>query len=147
MAGSLIQLHHHLNIDVLDALSDVDGGLYYNGAPVYTPISKQENNAIVRLEDGIFVSNLTMLSVDQYNLISRFSFEDGNLLFDNVIVSREYTDAQIRAMITDLWNELDNLYPEIPDNPKPPEETIESNFITKDRLIIQTQDGYIFTSS
>ena len=106
-AGSLIQLHNHNNYNVLEELEDSDGKLYYKGVPIYTAISKQTNNAIVELADGIYVDNSCFLSGDQYDLLTKFSYKNGELLYDNVIVSREYQDNAIYDTITAVWAKLD----------------------------------------
>lgn len=106
-SGSLIQLHHHDNFDVLNNLTDIDGVLYYQGAPITISISNRANNGIALESDGLYMSNLTTLTANQYNLVSRFSYVNGSLLFDGTIVSQEYDDSQIQMMITDLWNDLE----------------------------------------
>ena len=106
-AGSLIQLHFHNNIEVLNNLSDTDGILYYQGSPVFPSVSKKKNNGIVLEADGLYMSNLTMLSATQYNIVSRFSYDNGALLFDNIIVSQEYTELQIRVMLDTMWKEIE----------------------------------------
>lgn len=104
--GSLIQLHHHDNHELLEQLKDTDGILYYKDAPVFPGVSKKEGNGIRLEADGLFMSNLTMLNSTQYNLVSRFSYQNGALLFDGIIVSQEYTELQIRVMMDNLWDEL-----------------------------------------
>ena len=105
--GSLIQLHHHENFELLEHLTDNSGILYYKNAPVFPGISSRENNGIALEPDGLFMSNLTMLNYNQYNLVSRFSYIDGRLFFDETVVSQEYTEDQIAAMVTELWSELE----------------------------------------
>jgi len=105
--GSLIQLHFHENFDVLNGLSDTDGILYYQGSPIFPGISKKDNNGIILEADGLYMSNLTMLNATQYNIVSRFSYDNGALLFDGVIVSQEYTELQIRVMLDTMWKEID----------------------------------------
>ena len=108
--GALIPLHEHENFNTLKQINDVDGMLYYKDKPISSTPSKKSNNAIILEEDGLYVSNLTMLNFDQYNLISRFTYKNGALFFDDVIVPQEYTKSQITMMITDLWNDLEQYF-------------------------------------
>lgn len=56
-------------------------------------------------------------------LLEKFTFKDGELYFDGVIVSREYTSEQIQTMIKELWIDIENFL-----NPPPPEDnTPEGN--------------------
>lgn len=105
--GSLIQLHKHDNFDVLEELEDSGGKLYYKGVPIYTAVSSKANNAIVTVSDGIYVDGSCFLSGDQYDLLTKFSYKNGELLYDNVIVSREYQDNAIYDTITAVWAKLD----------------------------------------
>lgn len=105
--GSLIQLHKHDNFDVLEELEDSGGKLYYKGVPIYTAVSNKANNAIVTVSDGIYVDGSCFLSGDQYDLLTKFSYKNGELLYDNVIVSREYQDNAIYDTITAVWAKLD----------------------------------------
>ena len=105
--GSLIQLHNHDNYDVLEELEDSDGKLYYKGVPIYTAVSNKPNNAIVTISDGIYVDNSCFLSGDQYDLLTKFSYKNGELLYDNVIVSREYQDNAVYDTVTAVWAKLD----------------------------------------
>lgn len=115
--GSLIQLHHHKYFDVLESLTDVDGNLYYKDAPIFTPISERNGNALSEVSDGLYVNGLTTLSSSQYNLLCKFSYLNGALFFDGVKVSQEYKENQIQVMITDLWTELDTLHSDPTDTP------------------------------
>lgn len=105
--GSLIQLHKHNNFDVLEELEDSGGKLYYKGVPIYTAVSSKANNAIVTVSDGIYVDGSCFLSGDQYDLLTKFSYKNGELLYDNVIVSREYQDNAIYDTVTAVWAKLD----------------------------------------
>lgn len=105
--GSLIQLHKHDNFDVLEELEDSSGKLYYKGVPIYTAVSSKANNAIVTVSDGIYVDSSCFLSGDQYDLLTKFSYKNGELLYDNVIVSREYQDNAIYDTVTAVWAKLD----------------------------------------
>ena len=105
--GSLIQLHNHNNYNVLEELEDFGGKLYYKGVPIYTAVSSKANNAIVTISDGIYVDGSCFLSGDQYDLLTKFSYKNGELLYDNVIVSREYQDNAIYDTITAVWAKLD----------------------------------------
>ena len=105
--GSLIQLHNHDNYDVLEELEDSGGKLYYKGVPIYTAVSNKPNNAIVTISDGIYVDNSCFLSGDQYDLLTKFSYKNGELLYNNVIVSREYQDNAVYDTVTAVWAKLD----------------------------------------
>ena len=105
--GSLIKLHNHNNYGTLEALEDYDGKLYYKGAPVYTAVSNDNRNAIITFTDGIFVDNSYFLNENQYSLLTKFSYKNGELYYDDVIVSRKYNDNAIYDMITAVWNKLD----------------------------------------
>lgn len=80
--GSMIRIHYHNNIDILKEIDDINGILYYKKSPI-------------------------MVDDVQYNLLSKFSYLNGSLLFDGMVVSQEYIKSQITMMITDLWNELE----------------------------------------
>ena len=105
--GSLIQLHNHNNYNVLEELEDSGGKLYYKGVPIYTAVSNKPNNAIVTISDGIYVDGSCFLSGDQYDLLTKFSYKNGELLYDNVIVSREYQDNAVYDTVTAVWAKLD----------------------------------------
>lgn len=105
--GSLIQLHKHDNFDVLEELEDSGGKLYYKGVPIYTAVSSKAHNAIVTISDGIYVDGSCFLSGDQYDLLTKFSYKNGELLYDNVIVSREYQDNAVYDTVTAVWAKLD----------------------------------------
>lgn len=105
--GSLIQLHKHDNFDVLEELEDSGGKLYYKSVPIYTAVSSKPNNAIVTISDGIYVDGSCFLSGDQYDLLTKFSYKNGELLYDNVIVSREYQDNAVYDTVTAVWAKLD----------------------------------------
>ncbi len=97
-SGSLIQLHSHTNLEILEFLSDVDDNLYYKGIPIYTQVSSDRNNAIKKLPDGIFVDN---------SILSRLSAKDDKIYFDNKLITQEYTENEIQNMITGMWNILE----------------------------------------
>ena len=105
--GSLIQLHHHENFDLLNSLSDVNGMLYYKDSPVFPSVSAKENNGIRLEADGLYMSNLTMLNNTQYNIVSRFTYMNETLFFDGIAVSQEYNDLQIRVMLDTMWKEIE----------------------------------------
>ena len=85
-SGSLIQLHKHLNLDILEQLSELDGNLYYKNIPIYIAVSNNPNNAITTLTDGIFVDNSYFLSKNQYDLLTKFSYKDNELYYNNILV-------------------------------------------------------------
>lgn len=96
-AGGLIKLHYHSHFDVLEAFSEVSGVLYYKDSPLFQNIqlSQREHNHLVKESDGLFVDG---------TFLDRFSYHDRELYFDDVIVSREYEDEVISAMIDTLWS-------------------------------------------
>lgn len=96
-AGGLIKLHYHSHFDVLEAFSEVSGVLYYKDDPLSQNIqlSQQEHNHLVKESDGLFVDGA---------FLDRFDYHDQELYFDDVIVSREYEDEVISAMIDSLWS-------------------------------------------
>lgn len=106
-AGSLIQLHFHDNIDVLNRLTDSNGILYYQGAPIFPSVSKRADNALTTVADGLYISNRTMLSVVQYDTLSRFYYDRGVLYFNDVVVSQAYTDLELQEMLSEVWQEID----------------------------------------
>ena len=56
-------LHNHSNKSVLDDLSDKKGVLNYKGVPIQTELtlSKEQNNAIIKKADGLFVKDESAL--------------------------------------------------------------------------------------
>lgn len=134
-AGSLIQLHKHKNFEVLELLEDSDGKLYYKGIPIYTAVSTKSNNAIITLADGIYVDGSCFLSGDQYDLLTGFSYKNGELYYNDVIVSREYQDNAIYDMITAVWAKLNAEYPENPVETQGILTADSMEFITKDNKI------------
>ena len=113
-SGSLIQLHKHLNLDILEQLSELDGNLYYKNMPIYIAVSNNPNNAITTLTDGIFVDNSYFLSKNQYDLLTKFSYKNNELYYNNILVSRNLNDTLLNHInnlsihVTkddkDLWN-------------------------------------------
>lgn len=95
-AGGLIKLHYHNHFDVLEAFSEVSGVLYYKDSPLFQNIqvSQRAHNHLVKASDGLFVDG---------TFLDRFSYHDQELYFDDVIVSREYTDEKVSAMVSSLW--------------------------------------------
>lgn len=94
--GGLIKLHYHNHFDVLEAFSEVSGVLYYKDSPLYQNIqlSQREHNHLVKASDGLFVDG---------TFLDRFAYRNQELYFDDVIVSREYTNEKISAMVDSLW--------------------------------------------
>lgn len=140
--GSLIQLHNHDNFEVLEELEDSDGKLYYKGVPIYTPVSKQLYNALTTLLDGLYVDGSCFLSRNQYDMLTKFNYENGELYYDGLIVSREYQDNAIYDMITALWDKINSEMPEDSETPSEPKQ--QYNFATYDNLYILTSDNQIF---
>lgn len=97
-AGGLIHLHYHDHMDVLESFTDVDGILYYKASPLFSNVqlSKKAHNHLTKENDGLFVDG---------TFIDRFSYdqEHDELLFDNIIVSREYPEQEIKDMVNALW--------------------------------------------
>lgn len=50
------------------------------------------------------------------DVLEKFTFKDGELYFDGIIVSREYTSEEIQAMIEELWIDIEDFL-----NPTPEE--------------------------
>ena len=97
-AGGLIHLHYHDHIDVLESFTDVDGILYYRESPLFNniQISSKAHNHLTKQTDGLFVDG---------TFLDRFSYANNELLFDNIIVSREYPEQTIKDMVDTLWTE------------------------------------------
>lgn len=99
-AGGLIRLHYHDNIEVLDKFTDINGILFYRGSPFSSniSISQREHNYLTALEDGLFVDG---------SFIDRFTYDSENdeLLFDGIIISRDYDDQSVKDEINSLWNQ------------------------------------------
>ena len=97
-AGGLIHLHYHDHMDVLESFTDVDGILYYKASPLFSNVqlSKKAHNHLTKENDGLFVDG---------TFVDRFSYdqEHDELLFDNIIVSREYPEQEIKDMVNTLW--------------------------------------------
>lgn len=105
--GGMILIHFHDNKAVLDALQESLGQLYYNGKPVMTPLSKQNNNAIKALADGLYVDGTYFLTDKQYDVLRRFTYTNGVLYHENKIVSQEYTDLQMQLAVAEVWSLID----------------------------------------
>ena len=97
-AGGLIKLHYHNNFETLESLSDNSGILYYKNKPLFhnVHISATQNNILEVKNDGLFVDG---------TFLNRFTYSDNELKFDNVIVSREYSDNDIQTSINNVWIE------------------------------------------
>ena len=95
-AGGLIKLHYHSHYEVIEALTDVNGILYYKNSSLFNniQISAAAHNYLTKKTDGLFVDG---------TFIDRFSYHDNELYFDTKIISREYTDQQITDMVNALW--------------------------------------------
>ena len=96
-AGGLIKLHYHTNLSLLELFSETNNILYYRGSPLFQniQISQKQHNKLTRESDGLFVDG---------TFIDRFEYINGELLFDGIIVSREYTNQQITNTINSLWS-------------------------------------------
>ena len=96
-AGGLIKLHYHDNLEVLDLFTDENNVLYYRGVPLFTNIqlSEREHNHLIAVEDGLFVDG---------TFLDRFEYHDNELYFDDLIVSREYTDELVTDTVDELWD-------------------------------------------
>ena len=83
----------------IDKFSEVSGVLYYNSLSLYKnlEISQTEHNHLTKNDDGLFVDG---------SFIDRFDYDDENdeLLFDDIIVSREYVTQDVIDNVTDLWS-------------------------------------------
>ncbi len=96
-AGGLIKLHYHTNLSLLELFSETNNILYYRGSPLFQniQISQKQHNKLTRESDGLFVDG---------TFIDKFEYINGELLFDGIIVSREYTNQQIINTINSLWS-------------------------------------------
>lgn len=135
--GSLIEIHSHENYSLLEALSFKDGKLYYENLPISAQLSKSEKNAIVQNEDGLFVDSSYFLSQEQYQILSKFSFSMGCLMYNGKIIAWEYTEQQLNTLNTQVWNTLDEDYPF--------EDTVDGTIMTADNSILLTKYNKIFT--
>lgn len=136
MAGSLIQLHYHDNLAILEKLSEVSGNLYYKNMPIFTEVSKETTNAIIKKVDGIYVDNTYFLSEKQYRILTKFDYYNGSLVYDNRIVSWDYTEDQLNVLHRQVWSDLEKDYPK--------ESVIDGCFVTSDNKVIITQDKNLF---
>jgi len=96
-AGGLIKLHYHENYGVLELFNDVNGVLYYRNSPLFqnVQISQEPHNKLSKKSDGLYSDG---------TFIDRFEYVDDELLFDGVIVSREYPDETITDLVSSLWS-------------------------------------------
>lgn len=135
--GSLIRLHYHNNqLDVLDFLSDNEGELYYKDSPIYIQVSSAENNAIVKKPDGIFVDNSYFLTKEEYNVLTKFSFDNSLLKFGDHIISWDYTYQQIQLTNSEIWDVLNVEYPQ--------DDVVSKHTSTSDGKIFLTADNEVF---
>ena len=105
--GGMILIHFHDNKEVLDALAEQFGQLYYNGKPVMTPISKQANNAMQEASDGLFVDGSYFLDKTHFDIVSDFKYENGVLYHKKKVVSQEYTELQMQLAVAEVWSLID----------------------------------------
>lgn len=135
--GSLIRLHYHANKEsVLDFLTDSAGNLYYKGSPIYTQVSTDKRNAIVKLPDGVFVDNTYFLTKEQYELLTKFSFENSLLQFGSHIIAWDYTYQQIQLTNKEVWDILNVEFPQ--------DDVVTKYTKTADNKIMITKDGKVF---
>lgn len=99
--GSLIQVHSHDNLEILDKLSDTNGILYYQGSPIFPSVSKKQHNGLVIEPDGLYVDHSTVLSAEQYKLVTGFTQVNGELFFNGSPVTPMVTDQEIQKAIID----------------------------------------------
>lgn len=135
--GSLIKLHYHKNqSEVLDFLSVVDGNLYFKNAPIYIQVSADARNAIVKLPDGIFVDKSYFLTKQQYDVLTKFKFENSLLYFGEHTISWDYTYQQIQLTNKEVWDVLNAEYPQ--------DDVVTEYMGTADGKIFMTADNKIF---
>ena len=96
-AGGLIKLHYHEHLDVLEKFTEVSDVLYFNGDSLFNnlELSQEPHNYLIKNNDGLFVDG---------SFIDRFDYHDNELYFDDIIVSREYTDQQITNLVNSLFD-------------------------------------------
>lgn len=77
MAGSLLELHSHNNLNILNELSEASSILYYKGKKIagIADISKEPNNAIIGKSDGIYVDGKLLCTSDEKDLLSKLSID------------------------------------------------------------------------
>lgn len=84
----------------IDKFSEVNGVLYFNGNSLFdnVEISQQQHNHLTKENDGLFVDG---------TFIDRFDYDDENdeLLFDDIIVSREYNNQDVTNAVESLWTQ------------------------------------------
>ena len=134
--GSLIKLHYHENLALLHLLSDVNGNLYYKNLPIYTKLSEEKYNAIVHKTDGIYVDSRYFLNEDQYRILTKFDFYNGNLVYEDRIISWDYTQDQLYVTHQQIWQDLEQEFPS--------DIMADNCIITADDLILYTQDDLMF---
>lgn len=138
--GSLIEIHVHENFDVLELLSDVNGNLYYKNLPIFIQISDDEKNAITQTDKGIFVDSSYFLNKQQYQLLSKFSFVNGTLMYNNRIIAWEYTQEQLDTLNGQIWNSIDKEY-EVPYS-----DIFTDSVKTSDNKVLITSNGKVLNT-
>ena len=136
MAGSLIQLHYHDNLAILEKLSEVNGNLYYKNMPIFTEVSQEETNAITKKSDGIYVDNRYFLNEKQHQILTKFGYYNGTLVYDGRIISWDYTEDQLNVLHRQVWTDLEKDFPK--------KDSIENCFMTSDNKVIITANKNLF---
>lgn len=111
--GSLIKIHYHDNFELLQEITEgTDDRLYYKNMPILQ-VSDDEHNAIMLNTKGIFVDNSYFLNQAQYNTLTLFELDKGELKFDGVTVAMKYSDTQIFNTVNPLLIPLSNCFPDL----------------------------------
>lgn len=100
--------HLHENKAILDLLSIQNNQLYYDSKPVMTPISNRENNWLQEVIDGLFVDGTYFLTQHQYEVLTEFDYLNNILTYKGIEVGLEYTYVQISQAISDTWTRLES---------------------------------------
>lgn len=107
-AGSLIIIHVHNNLEVLNELSETNGQLYYKGKPINKTleVSKDERNLIELLNDGIFVNGDFIKDINKAIEDQKKDMEDLNKSFDDF---KEQVGDIGQQGIEDLKEEIEQI--------------------------------------
>lgn len=98
MAGSLLELHSHANLDILNELSSVSSILYFKGKKIagVADLSSEADNAIVTKSDGIYVNGKLLCSETEKELLGKLSVDPIlGLMLDSKQVGHSHDNKSI----------------------------------------------------